>query len=293
VFFSSDEHRTELLLETGGKGYDLILTSGIDLAIYLQRNLVAPLDLERLPNIRHVSPQWRRAFPNAEQYAVPFFWGTSGVAYREDLITTPITSWMQIFDPGPELQGRIAMLNTSRDVIGMALKALGFSLHCEDEQALEKVRDLLRRQKPHVHSSLYLSMDESSLLVRGDVVAAMAYSGDALMLAEHNDHIRYVIPEEGGNIWVDYFIVARHAVNPELAHAFLNFINEPENAAQMATFVYYATPNLAAEKLLDEEFLNNPIIYPSATSLQNSEFFAPLSPRGQRRWHIIASELMP
>jgi spermidine/putrescine transport system substrate-binding protein len=174
----------------------------------------------------------------------------------------------------------------------MALKSLGFSSNSEDEHALSRVRELLRAQKPHVHSSKYLSMDESSLLVKGEVIAAMAYNGDALMMAEYNDHIRYVIPEEGGEIWIDYFVIANHATNPDLAHTFLNFINEPANAARMATFVYYATPNLAAEKLLDEDFLNNPIIYPQPNSLQNSELYAPRSPRSQRLWHIMASELL-
>ncbi len=292
VFFASDERRTELLLETGGKGYDLILTSGIDLATYIQRGWIAPLESDRLPNIKHIVPRWLQAFSRAEHYAVPFFWGTTGIAYRQDLVDSPITSWKQIFEPDAELQGKIALFNSPRDVIAMALKSLGFSANSEDEQALAKVRDLLRKLKPLIHSSQYVSMDEGSLLVKGEVVASMAYSGDALMVAEHNDNIRYVIPEEGGNIWVDYFVIAQYANNPELAYAFLNFINDPKNAARMATFVYYATPNLAAEKLLDEDFLNNPIIYPQETSLEKSEFYTPRTPRAQRLWHIIAGELL-
>lgn len=292
VFFASDERRTELLLETGGKGYDLILTSGVDITTYVQQGWLSPLNKGQLPNLAYLSPRWRQAFPYAEQYAVPFFWGTTGIAYREDLVATPITSWKQIFEPDTELQGKIALFDSPGDVIAMALKSLGFSSNSEDEQALSRVRELLRAQKPHVHSSKYLSMDESSLLVKGEVIAAMAYNGDALMMAEHNNHIRYVIPEEGGEIWIDYFVIANHAANPDLAHTFLNFINEPGNAAQMATFVYYATPNLAAEKLLDEDFLNNPIIYPQQSNLQNSELYAPRSPRSQRLWHVMASELL-
>lgn len=292
VFYASDEHRTELLLETGGKGYDLILTSGVDISTYVQQGWLSPLNKDQLPNLEHLSPRWRQAFPDAKEYAVPFFWGTTGIAYRQDLVASPITSWKQFFEPDTELQGKIALFDSPGDVIAMALKSLGFSSNSEDEQALGRVRDLLREQKPHVHSSKYLSMDEDSLLVRGEVIAAMAYNGDALMLAEHNENIRYVIPEEGGEIWIDYFVIAHHAVNSDLAHVFLNFINEPENAARMAAFVYYATPNMAAEKLLDEDFLNNPTIYPQETLLQNSELYSPRSPRAQRLWHIMATELL-
>jgi|SRR6056297_650215 len=292
VFYASDERRTELLLETNGKGYDLILTSGVDISTYVQQGWLSPLNKDQLPNLAHLSSHWRHAFPYAEHYAVPFFWGTTGIAYRQDLVESPITSWKQFFEPDTELQGKIALFDSPGDVIAMALKSLGFSSNSEDEQALARVRDLLRAQKPYVHSSQYLSMDENSLLVRGDVVAAMAYNGDALMLAEYNDNIRYVLPEEGGEIWIDYFVIARQAANSDLAHVFLDFINDPINAAQMAAFVYYATPNLAAEKLLDEDFLNNPIIYPQKSSLQNSELYTPRSPRAQRLWHIMASELL-
>ncbi|MFH7319719.1 spermidine/putrescine ABC transporter substrate-binding protein [Desulfurivibrio sp. D14AmB] len=292
VLYASDEQRTEQLLETDGRGYDLILTSGIDLGVYVRRGWVAPLEVERLPNLKHMSPRWRRVFPDAERYAVPYFWGTLGIAYRRDLVDTPVTSWRQLFEPAAELRGKIAMLSSPRDVVAAALKALGFSVNSEDREALERVRGVLRAQRPHVHSYLYISMDEESSLVKGEVVAAMAYNGDALMLAQHNENIVYVLPEEGSVIWVDYLVVARHAKNPALAHAFLNFINEPENAAQMANFVYYATPNLAAEKLLDPEFLADRTIYPDESSLLHSEFYQPLSPRGQRLWYIAVKEIL-
>jgi spermidine/putrescine transport system substrate-binding protein len=61
-----------------------------------------------------------------------------------------------------------------------------------------------------------------------------------------------------------------------LAKAFINFLNEPNNAARLAQFAYYATPNLAAEKLLPEDFLSNPYIYPPAKVLAKSEIYQPL-----------------
>lgn len=292
VLYASDVQRTELLLATDGKGYDLILTSGYDLAIYVRQNWVAPLDVDQVPNLRHLAPRWRQAYPHAEQYGVPFFWGTLGIAYRSDLVKTPLTRWMQFFEPAEELRGKIGMIDDARDGFAMALKALGYSANTEDIAAVERARDLLLAQKPYVSNYRYISLDEQSSLVKGEIVATMAFSGDALMVAGFNENIVYVLPEEGGNLWIDYFVVARHAKNPDLAYAFLNFINEPANAAQMAQYVNYATPNEAAEKLLDADFLANPIIYPDKRRLQNSEFYTILSPRSQRLRDIYWMELI-
>ncbi|PLX88561.1 MAG: spermidine/putrescine ABC transporter substrate-binding protein [Desulfuromonas sp.] len=292
VLYATDEDRTRKLLETGGRGYDLILTSGIDLAKYIKNGWLKPLDTARLKNRRHLSSQWLTAFPDAEQYALPYFWGTLGIAYRTDLVKTPITRWSQIFTPAQELHQKIGMIDDSRDIVSMALKALGFSANSEDKEALAQVKTLLRQQKPHVKSYRYVAIDETSALLSGEMVAAMMYNGDALAVAEFNENITYVLPEEGGNIWVDYFVLSHAARNPDLAYAFLDFINNPPVAAQQAEYVYFATPNAAAEKLLDPEFLEHPAIYPSVKALKQSEYYQPISPRGNRLRNIMSSEIL-
>ncbi|OEU73772.1 MAG: hypothetical protein BA869_04655 [Desulfuromonadales bacterium C00003107] len=291
AFYLSDEARSEKLVETGGRGYDLILTSGIDLGKYAKRGWLAPLEVERLSNLKHISSRWRQGFAGSEQYGVPFSWGTTGIVYRADLVKTPITSWRQFFEPEAELWGRLSMTGDSQDYVSMALKSLGYSANSEDREQLKQVEKLLQAQKPHIRSYRYLSVRDDSAIVKGEVVVSMIYSGDALMLKEHNDQLTYVLPEEGGNVWVDYFVVGASCQNPELAYAFLDFLNEPKNAAQQALFSFSATPNLAAEKLLPKDFLENSVIYPDQESLKNSEFYRPLSARSQRLRNAIAARL--
>ncbi len=292
VYYSSDESRTQQLVSSDAFGFDLILTSGIDLGSYVKKGWLAPLPFEKIPNSAHLSDRWRNAFPTAPQYAVPYFWGTLGIVYRADLVSTPVTSWRQLFQPAKELQGRIGMMDDSRELVSMGLKALGYSANSEDRQQLKEVENLLLAQKPDVKSYLYISLDETSSIVTGNLVAAMIYNGDALMVSEHHDQLVYVLPEEGSNIWVDYFAVSSKARNPELAYRFLNFINEPQNAAQLAEYVYSATPNKAAEALLPEEFLADPVIYPAAESLKLSEFYTPLPPRTQRLRNNIGAKVL-
>ncbi|MEH6576801.1 MAG: spermidine/putrescine ABC transporter substrate-binding protein [Amphritea sp.] len=291
VYYSSDDNRTEMLQENNAEDYDLILTSDSDLYLYAKRQWIAPLDYAKIPNMKHIAPRWIDAFEAAGSYAVPYFLGTTGIVYRSDLVKTPITSWQQLFRPEPELQGKIAMVRDSRDIIGMGLKALGYSANSSDRNQLKEVEALLLKQKQHVRTYNYINLDETSAILSGEIVASLMYSGDALMVAEHNEDLRYVVPQEGGNIWVDYFTLGGKAKNVDLAYAFLNFINEPENAAQMAQYVYYATPNRAAEVLLPPEFLTDPVIYPDQARLESSEFYVRQAPKSLRLRNSISASV--
>lgn len=273
VYYDSDDNRTQMLLENNADGYDLILTSGADLQLYAKRRWIRPLDFQRIPNSQHINPSWHSAFAQAEQYGLPYFWGTMGIVYREDRVSAPITRWKQLLQPSQELQGKIAMVDSAWDLLGIALKAAGYSMNSEQPEELKTAGDLLLSQKNHVRTYSYIPLDKTSPIVSGDIVAAVIYSGDSLMLAQQHTQLKYVLPEEGSNIWVDYFTIGQRARNPELAYQFLDFINQPKNAAQQAQFVYYATPNLAAEALLPEAFLTNPIIYPDKARLASSEFY--------------------
>lgn len=292
IYYSSDDQRTEMMLVNGGRGYDLILVSGVSLETYARRGWIAELDPARAPNLQHLNPHWSQAVEGAEKYGVPYFWGTTGILYRSDLVTTPITHWQQLFRPAPELQGKIAMIETSADMIGMALKTLGYSANSTNKAHLAEAETLLLEQKPHVRTYQYITLDEQSPILSGDILATMMYNGDALILQEYNDRLRYVLPREGGNVWVDYLALGTHARDPDLAYAFLDFINEPAHAAQQAQFVYYATPNMAAEALLPAEFLQNPVIYPDPTTLESSEFHQGLPARAMRQRNHIAAKVL-
>jgi spermidine/putrescine transport system substrate-binding protein len=282
VYFESDDLRDDMMLETGGKGLDLVIVNGVAVETYSKNGWLAKIDSPKIPNLRHINTRWRDGHPGAHEYAVPYFWGTMGLAYRADLIKKP-TSWMDILQPDKSLDGKIGMVESAREVMGLALIALGHSTNSSDAAEIKAAEKLLLAQKPFIKDYAYVALGEESALVSGEVVMAMVYSGDALMVQEHNEEINYVVPKEGSIIWVDYLAVLESSNKKELAWDFINFLNEPENAAQLAEFVYYATPNKAAEKLLPEEFLQNKVIYPGAALLEKSEFYKLLPPRAEKQ----------
>ena len=277
IYFETDDLRNRLFQESNGKGYDLIMIDGASLHNYVKIGGVNPIDKSAIPNLTHLDAKWVGLFEGTADYAVPYFWGTIGIVYRADLVDQPLTSWMDLFQPQASIRGKIMMIRSSLDLLGMALKANGHSINSIDKSEIKLARNLLKEQKKHVKGYSYLSATKQSAILSGEIVAAMIYNGDALVLRGHSDNVEYIMPKEGGNLWADYWAVAASSTNKEMAYQFLNFINEPENAAQLAEYVYFATPNKAARKHLSAEHLSDPTIYPSKEILSRYEAYSPKS----------------
>lgn len=287
VYFEEDDERDKLLLEAGATGFDVVCVNEVSVPVYVARGWLAPLTDAEVPNLKHVDARWLDDVPEVRGHAVPYFWGTLGIAWRADLVEGDFTSWRQLFEPAPALSGRIDMLSHNRGLVGMALKALGHSVNSAVAAELDAADALLLAQKPHVRRYGYMRLDETSPLVTGETYAAMAYSGDALMLKGYNDNIRYVLPKEGGNLWLDALAVLANSPRRALAAAYIDFLNEPRNAARNAVFVHYATPNTAALPLTPAAYREDPVIHPSAPEIGRSEFYRALPPRATRRYADI------
>jgi spermidine/putrescine transport system substrate-binding protein len=292
VYFESVGMRDGMLVETDGKGYDVILASGISLRFYRKRGWLARLGDAEVPNLKYLDRRWFDLFPESQGYTVPFFWGTTGIGYRKDLVGGEIDSWMQLYHPSESLRGRIFMSESGRDVIGMALKALGYSANSTDRKEIEEAETLLLEQKPYVRAYASPSLSQSSVLVTGEIHAAMMFNGDVSVVKKHHPEIAYVLPKEGGNLWVDYLAVGQASRRKQLAYQFIDFLSEPSVAARLARFVRYATPNQAAEALLPSEFLEDSAIYPDSQILERSEVYTHLPPRALRRRNAIFARLL-
>ena len=104
VYYESDDARDEIMLQTEGKGFDIIIANGAIVKSYIKRHWLKPLQKDKIPNLKHIDNIWKSAFESIDDYDVPYFWGTLGIAYRKDLVSEPITSWMQLYRPSKELR---------------------------------------------------------------------------------------------------------------------------------------------------------------------------------------------
>ncbi|NND91448.1 MAG: spermidine/putrescine ABC transporter substrate-binding protein [Granulosicoccus sp.] len=291
TYFESDQARDEELALSAGRGFDLIMINDPQIDRYARRGWIAPIDEDIVRNMRHIEDRWRKNFEDDTSYALPYFWGTMGIAYRSDLYPDGFTTWKELLEPAESLKQKILMVNDSRELMGFALKSQGYSANSRNRKEIEEVTQILRLQKPYVLTYGYPMLDETSVMLDGTIWAAAMYSGDVLMLQEIDDRIVYSLPEEGGLIWADYLTVAQSSLNKKLAFEFLNFINEPSIAARQAEYVYYATPNAAAMELVSQEYLDNPVIFPSATDLEKSEYLEPTPPRIRKKINVVGTEL--
>ena len=231
-------------------GIDVAFVSGQFAQALAEQGLLAEIDPEFVPNLANLYPEAQELdYDPGNQYSVPYAWGTTGLCYREDLVSTPPTSWNDLLDPPADLEGRTTMLATDRWLMLPAQKALGFSANTTDEAEMDQVRDQLVETKDTL-----LAYDDTtfySRLVSGEAAMVQAWDGWCNYGIAENDQITFMVPEEGSDLWVDTMVILDSSDNKEAAHALLNYILEPEIHAWVAENILYKVPNQAAMESLD------------------------------------------
>lgn len=268
--FSSNEDMY-IKVKQGIDAYDIIVPSDYMIERMIEEGMLSEIDLSLIPNFEKVNENLKNPeFDPENKYSVPYFWGTGGIIYNSKEITDDINSWSDLFDE--KYSGEILMYNSSRDSIAVALKSLGYSMNSTDLNELEEAKDLLIAQKPHVLA--YQADEGRDTIVSGDANIGFMYSGDALMMIEQNLDLKYVLPEEGPNIWFDAMVIPSSSENSEGAHKFINFMLEPENAAINAEYsVGFSSPVDEAIELLPDEIKNSEVAYPDNSLLENGEVY--------------------
>ncbi|MBA3532754.1 MAG: spermidine/putrescine ABC transporter substrate-binding protein [Ardenticatenales bacterium] len=247
--YSSNEELIERLEQ--GARYDLVFPSDYAVQILVEQERLEPLALENIPNRKYVTNQLAYYYDPLNRYSLPFQWGTSGIAYNSTYIKTPPTSWAMMFDPAflEAHNQKITMLDDKREVIGAALLAMGYSVNDADPNHLQEAQALLLTQQPRLNG--YDTEQVAERLVSEEIYLAHSWSGMAALAASENAAIRYVIPEEGGVIWVDNMVIPKGATAKCTAELFMNFVLDPPVAAQISSHTFYNSPVPGAEPLLD------------------------------------------
>ncbi len=247
-------------LQQGERNYDLIVAGNALVEKMIRLGLLQPIDLANISNYPNLDPGFQSLhYDPGNRYSIPYMWGTTGIALNRDKITREADSWSILWNP--EYRGRLAMLSDPDEVIGAALKYLGYNINTINHAQLEEARAALVEQKPLLVGYLDPQQIKDGMIA-GEIWAAQLYSGDAMMVAEEKPEVVYLIPREGTDLWVDNFAVPAGAVNRRGAELFINFCLEPEISAANANYLRYANTNRAARPLTDPEILADPGLYP-------------------------------
>ncbi len=258
-------------LKSGGTSYDIIIPSDYMVARMIAEDMVQPLNFENIPNVRFLDEQYLYTdFDPEGAYSIPYTWGTVGIIYNTQYVDEEDThSWDILWDE--RYMGEILMFSNSRDSFAIALKRLGYSMNSTSEEELRDACESLKDQKMLVQAYV---MDEIFDKMEGEeAMIAPYYAGDAITMADENPNLAFSIPDEGTNRFIDSICIPSNAKQKEAAEMYINFLCEPEVAAQNIEFIGYSTPNLAAYELLDEDMQQNEIAYPRQEVLSNTEAF--------------------
>ena len=233
------------LLKSGGADYDVIVPSDYMIGQLIEEDMLAPLNYDNIPNFALIDPRFRNlSYDPENRYTVPYAWGTLGIIYNTSMTDGPITSWKSLYDGSNA--GSVLLINNSRDALGEALLCLGYSLNTTDEteiqEAYELVADAAARGvfQGKVMDEVFQTMEG------GNAAVATYYAGDYLSMLENNEDLAFVIPEEGGNWFVDAMCVLKDAPHMAEAETWINFIASTQANLANMDFIGYASANTEA-----------------------------------------------
>ena len=259
----------------GGGAYDIVVPPDYMVAAMVKEELLAPLRLTNIYNLKNLDPKFRSPpFDPENKYTVAYQWGTVGVYARRKDGETLDESWSLFFDPKKQL-GPFVLIDSMRDLIGAGLKYRGHSLNSTDPRQLKDVRDLLVAAKKRSAGFASSVAGKNKVLEKG-ARAAIVYSGEAARGMQQDKETYYFIPKEGSQIWVDNLVVLAKAPHRDLAEKFINFVLESEIGAKISNYTQFTTPNAAARRFVDPELLKIEAIYPTEQTLKKLEFLKDL-----------------
>ena len=278
VLFDNDQKRDAILINNKKSMIDVAVVDETIGRSFGEQGRLMELNTDNVPSLSHIDPFWRK---RCGKFAVPYLWGTMGIAYRTDKVEKAPESWLALLEPEDYLKGHIGMMDDYTDMLAPVLFVKGFSINTEKEGQLKQVFNVLKRQAPEILTYDYPISFISNRADSDKLYMAQVYSGDPLTM---NDKVEseglweYVVPKEGTLLWVDCLSIPSNAPNQALALEFIDFLNKPQIAALNAEQLYLATPNTAAKAYLSNEFKNDKSVFPDEEVIRRSDLYQVLTP---------------
>jgi spermidine/putrescine transport system substrate-binding protein len=268
--YESNESMYARLKILKGGSYDVVFPSTYFVHKMRKEGLLAPINKAKLPNFKNLDKRLlNKPYDPDNQYSVPYVWGSTAIGYNSDKVTKgEVASWADLFNP--RFKGKLVFNDDIREVFGVGLKVLGYSVNDTDPVHIEQAYTKLKTLMPNIR--LFASDSPKQAFLNQEVVAGMIWNGEIYMASDENPAISYVYPKEGAIFWVDNMIIPVNAPNKDNAHAFINYILRPDMAKQICEYVGYAPANASAMDLYDQDLKTNKIVFPDSEDIDNGEF---------------------
>jgi spermidine/putrescine transport system substrate-binding protein len=221
-------------------------------------------DQSAIPNVeKNLLPSLESPdFDPNRDFSVPWQSGFTGIIINTEL-APEIDSIEDLFDP--KYKGKVTFLGDMYDDVTLVLKMDGVDPADATEEEWMKAIDQIDEAANSGQIRDFTGNAYAGPLVKGDLVAAVGWSGDAIQLQADNPNIKWIRPAEGCNLWSDNMVIPVGAPNPGTAQAFANYVYDPKNQAQIAAYVNYVTPVEGTKEILakqDPKLADNQLIFP-------------------------------
>jgi spermidine/putrescine transport system substrate-binding protein len=277
-------------IKIGVTGYDLIVATDNMMRRFLKHRLLLPLEPGRIHGLANLMPRFKSPpYDPGLDYCVPYLWGTTVIAYNRKYVNEPVNSWKILWDP--KYKGKISMLDEKRDLIGCALKMLGYSGNDPDRARVEEAKKLLLQQRPLLKK--YTSDTYQDELATNETWLCQAWSGDVIQAMRSNPDLDFAVPGEGSFIWVDNLCIPSGAGNPDAARDFISFLLRPGVGYRNAVQTGYPTPLEPTFHLLKEKdpgIADDRRIYPDEKTMEKLEFYSDLGEE-ERFWNQVMEDV--
>ncbi|HET7356174.1 MAG TPA: spermidine/putrescine ABC transporter substrate-binding protein [Nocardioidaceae bacterium] len=230
-------------------GYDTaVISDGVVLTELMTLDYLVPLDQSRLTNFKkYAGAKYRNPqYDPGNRYTIPWQAGFTGLAYDPEKTGREITGFQDLLDP--KFKGKIGMFGDASELGNAAMFALGIDAEKSTVDDWKKAAAWLEKVKPNVRK--YYEQDYVQALVNGDIWLTQAWSGDIFQSNLSGSKLKFLIPQEGGLLWTDNFLILKQAQNPVDAMMLMDYYYQPDKAAEVAEWVNYITPVPKAQPIV-------------------------------------------
>jgi len=292
VEYAAIENTEDMIgtLRAYGDRHDLVIIDDSSISRFRSNHLLQPLDHSRIRGMENLKPRFLGTENDPDNlYSLPYLWGSTLVAYRNDRIKDPDPSFELLFDD--RLKGNVLMLDDMYDSLAVPLLIDGHSINTTDESILRAAGNKLAEAVRSMEIRFASDTQIREALATGEAWAALCYSGDAAWVAEDHPEVSFFLPKEGMPMWLDVMAISREAANVDAAHQFITFMLRPEIAATTAEHFHFYTPNRSAKSLMDAKPIADERLAIPDEKLRKMDFFAKATPERNELISKIASDI--
>ena len=243
--------------------------------VLIDRGWAEKLDKSAIPNIKNLQDSLKSpSFDPDREYSLPWQSGMTGIATNLNVAKKPVTSIDQLLED-PALKGKVTLLTEMADTVSLVMLANGDDPTKVDDNSFQKALDRVQRAVSSGQVRQFTGNDYTGPLSRGDLAAAVSWSGDVVQLTADNPKLVWNLPDSGGDIWTDNMLIPKGG-DVYTASTFMNFVYDPKIAAQLAAYINYVSPVKGAKeeaRKLDPALADNPLIFPDDETLAKVVIF--------------------